>query len=148
MSRFSLLFISLIACQTSWSQAPQDARDYLADCLPLNQVKLATQSQPTQSGRTDRPQPSCSYNDAEVIAKQTVIRYSRDPAYNTRFNIPDLMQSVEGLGQFAEYEEETGLLYVNVGPDGIVFEGRQGKNKLSLAQLTALATAVLSQHKN
>lgn len=140
----TLLLVSLILSAHSQSGEAPGAHHYLTDCLVLSEVQQLTQSAPTTASRLDKPQPGCSYNDNEIIAKQTRIIYSRDPGYTAAFNIEGLMQPVPGLGRFAEFEAEAGRLYVNLGRDGIVFEGRQGDTPMSLEQLSALAQAVLT----
>lgn len=77
------------------------------------------------------------------MRKQSRVIYGRDASYKKPFGASDIMQSVSGLGKFAEYDLDDGQLHVNVGYDGIVFEGRQDKTKLSLERLKALAERVI-----
>lgn len=139
-----LLFLSFVCSIPAQAEEVPDAYTYLSSCLALERVQQLTLIHLTALSRIERPQPGCSYNDSDILSRQTHIIYSRDPAYTTAFNIPDLMQPVTGLGRFAEFEAEAGRLYVNLGRDGIVFEGRSGKKKMTLTQLQALAQEVLS----
>ena len=125
--------------------APVDANEYLTSCLPLAEVKNLTGLPLTAVSEVSAPQRSCSYNDSETLRKQSRVLYGRDPGYKKPFGESDIMQSVSGLGRFAEYDSDGGQLYINLGNDGLVFEARQGKARLPLDRLKALAERVLSK---
>lgn len=120
-----------------------DANAYLQACLPLDTVKTLTGLPLTAASRNEKAQISCSYNDNEQLSRQSRVSYGRDPSYRMAFGESDIMHKVEGLGRFAEFDSDGGQLYVNVGSDGLMFEGRKGKTKLTLEQLKAIAQAVL-----
>ena len=147
MKRAIPTIVGMVLCGAtaiSHADMPADANDYLTRCLSLAEVKNLTGLPLTATSEASAPQRSCSYNDSETLRKQSRVIYGRDPSYKKPFGESDIMQSVSGLGKFAEYDLDGGLLYVNVGNDGMVFEARQGKNKLDLDRLKALATKVLS----
>lgn len=120
-----------------------EANTHLQSCLPLDSVKSLTGLPLTAASRQEKPQISCSYNDSEQLSRQSRVSYGRDPSYRVAFGASDIMTKVDGLGRFAEYDIDAGQLFVNVGSDGLVFDGRQGKTKLSLEKLKVLAEQVL-----
>jgi len=134
------LLVASIECR---AEAEAGADSYLASCLSLDVIKQITGLPLTQSDRTSSPQGTCSYNNSEQLSKQSRVMYSRDSGYRVAFGESDIMQKVTGLGNFAEFDLDGGMLYVNVGRDGLVFEGRQGKQKLPLEKLQAIAEKVL-----
>lgn len=136
-----LLAVSL----TCVAETSAGARHYLQTCLSLAQVSAITGLALTQSSQASSPQDSCSYNDSEQLSKQSRVIYGRDSGYRVAFGASDIMQKVPGLGNFAEFDLDAGTLYVNVGSDGLTFEGRKGKQKLALEKLKALAEKVLQQ---
>lgn len=142
--RSTVFAATLCTWAAAASAAPAtEANAYLQSCLPLNTVKTLTGLPLTAASRNDAPQISCSYNDSEQLSRQSRVSYGRDPSYRMAFGASDIMHKVEGLGCFAEFDSDAGQLYVNVGSDGLMFEGRKGKTKLTLEQLKAIAQAVL-----
>ena len=142
---FSTLTILLTAPLASIAQTDTGAHRFLQPCLPLSVVNLLTGLSLTQSSEDGNPQNSCSYSNSEQLSKQSRVSYARDSGYRVAFGESDIMQKVTGLGNFAEFDLEGGQLYVNIGSDGLMFEGRQGKQKLSLEKLRALAEKVLQK---
>ena len=137
-----VVFVVSVAAMAETSNG---ARRYLETCLTLGEIKLITGFPVATAEQQGNPQDTCSYTNSEQLSKQSRVVYSRDSGYRTAFGESDIMQKVTGLGNFAEYDMEGGQLYVNVGSDGLMFEGRQGKQKLPLEKLKAIAEKVLQQ---
>lgn len=119
--------------------AQRDVRDLLATCLPLEQVQQLTGLPVTTANRTSAPQPQCEYVNEEILRDQSRLIYGIEIGYKKPFGF----DPVEGLGNFAEIDGRR--LTINLGNDGLVVEGRQGKVDLAPEKLRQVAEAILAQ---